>query len=132
MDKQSILTLVLITIVSIAFGPVAATVLIFVLIGAGFLLTFLLRAVVGANVPAGLSHKVDQLTLFFLYSAMTRHSSGTAQPMLQAGSDRAANMQFMRRLRELPPFRLVSDVVAVLGPLVCYPAYTFFNWLAST
>jgi len=129
MDKQTLLMLVSITFVCLMYGPLAALVLIIVLIGAGFLLTFLLRAIVGANVPPGLSHKTDELTLFFLYTAMTRNSSGTPQPMLQAGSDRSANMQFMRRFKELPSFQLVLDAVAVLGPVVCYPAYAVLNWI---
>jgi hypothetical protein len=131
MDKQTLLTLVAITLVSIIFGAVAALVLIVVLIGAGFLLTFSLRAIVGANVPSGLSHKTDELTLFFLYTAMTRNLSGTPQPLLQAGSDRSAHTQFMRRLKELPSFRFVSDVMAALGPLVCYPAFAVFNWMLA-
>jgi hypothetical protein len=131
MDKPTILTLVTITFVGIMYGAAAALVLVIVLIGAGFLLSFLLRAIVGANVPPGLSHKTDELTLFFLYTAMTRNSSGTPQPSLQAGSgkDASAHMQFMRRLKELPPFQLVLDVVALLGPVVCYPAYSVLNWI---
>jgi hypothetical protein len=131
MDKHTLLTLVAIAFVSIMYGPAAALVLIIVLIAAGFLLTFLLRSIVGANLPEGLSHKTDELTLFFLYTAMTRNSTGMPQPMLQAGSgtDASANRQFMRRLKELPPFRLISNVVALLGPVVCYPAYWVLNWI---
>ena len=129
MDKQSLLTLVAVCVFSIFYGPIAALVLVTLMVLAGFVLTFLLRSIVGANLPPGLSHKTDELTLFFLYSAMTRHNSGTAQPLLQAGADRAAHMQFIRRLKEIPAFRLVSDVVSVLGPVVCYPAFWVFNSL---
>jgi hypothetical protein len=118
-------------LVSILYGPVAAFVLVVLMIAAGFVLTFLLRGIVGANLPPGLTHKTDELTLFFLSAAMTRHSSGTPQPMLQVGSDRAAYTQLMRRLRELPSFRLVSDAVSALGPVPCYPAYTVLNWITA-
>lgn len=122
MDKHTMLLLGAVTIVSIVFGAAAALVLVVLLVAAGFVLTFFLRAIIGANLPEGLSHKIDQLTLFFLYSAMTRHTSGTPQMLLQSGSDRAANLRFMRRLQELSSLQLVSEMVSVLGPVVCYPA----------
>jgi hypothetical protein len=125
------MTLLAVTIVGIAFGPLAALVLVVALFAAGFVLTFFLRAIIGANLPVVLSHKTDELTLFFLYSAMMRGGSGSPQMLLQSGSDHAANMRFMRSLKELPSFRLVSDTVSLLGPVVCFPAFKALDWFVQ-
>lgn len=119
----TIVPLAVAALVSFAFGPVAALIVVAVLFVVGLVASLWLTAIVCSDDSLGSGSTGKQVAAMLIMNAMQTSLGTDGRCDVAFLGASARETQLLERLRRSPAYSFLSNTVSVIGPIPVFPGY---------